>query len=425
MVAERTLKASSKHKWTNRKSMGREQFVEFIKRNIEESSVSNIQSQLKRLGASLNWNWNTYTMSVSYSKAVTEAFCLLYNEGLIYRKTELNRWSPTLQSVVSDSEIDLKEISAGNNTFIENGSSITTDLFGLMFYVEYDVIGAAEGEKIVLGTTRPETMFGDVALGVNPKDFRYNHLIGRSAVNPVNGDLLPIKADSAINPELGTGVMKLTPCHNPLDKQICARVGFSDEVIKSHCIYDEKCLLVSPNKLGISGLNRYQCREAVLNFLEAAGKIVKREKRQSFLPFCARSGDLLEFIPMDQWFVNALSLLDNIKSKQGDIESRDQSGKLRNAFHDPKEDWCISRQIWWGHRVPAYRISIDGKRQGKYIFFPSCLIKSKFLREIMSYTGSNAKINLRKMRAQYFRIEVFLSHSISMIPSINCERIKW
>ena len=355
--------------------MGREKFVEFVKQNIEESSVSNIQSQLKRLGASLDWSWYTYTMSESYSKAVTEAFCVLYNEGLIYRKTELNRWSPSLQSVISDSEIDMKEISAGTNTFTENGASFTTELFGLMFYIEYDVIGASEGEKIVVGTTRPETMYGDVALGVNPKDFRYNHLIGRRAVNPVNGQLLPIKASFAINPELGTGVMKLTPSHNPFDKQVSVEVGFSDEIIKSYCIYDTKCLLVASNNLGLTGLNRYQCREAVVNFLAAAGKIVKRENRQSFLPFCARSGDLLEYIPMDQWFVDSQPLLANIKPRQNKVESRDQSGKLRIAFHDPKEDWCISRQIWWGHRVPAYRVSIDGKRQCNGLVLQATLLK--------------------------------------------------
>ena len=348
----------------DRESMGREHFVDFVKQSIEDYSVSKIQSQLKRLGACVDWNWYTYTMSENYSKAVTEAFCVLFNEGLIYRKTDLNRWSPTLRSVVSDSEIDMREITAGSNTFTENGATIVSDMFGLMFFVEYDIIDGEEGEKIVAATTRPETMFGDVALAVNPRDFRYNHLIGRSVINPVNGDILPIKAEETINPELGTGAMKLTPCHNPYDKVICYKFGYTDDVVKSHCIYDKKCLLVAPNELGVSGLNRYQCREAVVKFLDECGKIVKREKRQSFLPFCARSGDLLEFIPMDQWFLDAQSLIDKVRPLEHEVQCKDQSGMLRHAFQSYTENWCISRQIWWGHRVPAYQVSIDGKRQG-------------------------------------------------------------
>jgi len=201
--------------------MGRDKFLEFMNTYASKSS-RNIRRQIKRLGSNVAWGEFTYTLDRRYSDAVSEAFCRLFNQGYIKRRPDIVRWSPTLRSAVSDAEVKFRDVKPGTNKFTEKGREIVSDLFGLMFYIKYEV---ADGESVVVATSRPETMFADVALCVHPDDARYSHLIGQCAINPINNEQLLIYASTKIDPKFGSGVMKLTPSHNVMDQHICDQLG--------------------------------------------------------------------------------------------------------------------------------------------------------------------------------------------------------
>ena len=358
VVAERALSQNGQ----TRQSMGREKFLDYME-TFAETSSNNIRQQIKRIGASVSWSFNAYTMSSSYSFAVAEAFRLLFNQGLIKRKPDLVRWSPTLQSVISDSEVFMKTIGPGKNSFTEMGKNIESKLFGLMFHIKYKV---SNGEFVTVATSRPETMFADVALCVNPNDSRYSSLIGQYAINPVDNRKLVIYADDKVAVDFGTGVMKLTPSHNTTDDEICSRIGIKMDRELREGMYDNECKL---NKLcgKFEGLNRFEAREQVVNMLTEANQIEQIEERSSFLPFCVRSGDLLEFFNKDQWFLDTNILLSKWKNEILEVVSVDNSGAMQKAIDkEASFNWCLSRQIWWGHQVPAYKVIINDQEKGNF-----------------------------------------------------------
>ena len=365
MIAEQSLLAKKK---TTRQAMGRDKFVEYVESTVENSS-GKITSQMKRLGASVNWNMFTYTMDKRYCRAVSEAVRLLFNQRLIVRKPDNIRWSPTLQSSTSDSEVDMRKIGPGRNTFTEMGAKIESDNFGLMFFIKYDVIDGDESEtrSVTVATTRPETMLADVALVVNPNDPRYSDLIGKRAVNPVNNQSLPILADRQVTQTYGTGVMKLTPAHNVFDKLMGERLGFSASDLKQTGMWDEHCRVNLSGQF--TGMNRFEARDAIVEYLKQSERLTEVVPHESLLPFCARSGDLLEFLVAEQWFVDTKSLYYKWKGKLDSVGERSSSDLLQKNIEIIKrfqnQDWCISRQIWWGHPIPAYRVFLTGQKQGK------------------------------------------------------------
>ena len=344
--------------------MGRDNFLNYM-HNFAADSSKNIRGQIKRLGANVAKTHYTYTMSPEYCTAVTEAFYQLFNQGYIKRLPDLVRWSPTLKSVISDSEIKMIEVGPGKNKFRERGKEIVSDLFGLMFHIKY---GTSNGGTITVATSRPETMFADVALCVNPNDSRYSHFIGQFAVNPVNEQNLMIYADDKIQPDFGTGVMKLTPAHNNMDYEICERLGIEIEGDRRIGMYDEECKL-NKSCRSFEGLNRFAARDRVVEMLKSRGLITKVEERVSLLPFCERSGDLLEFVFLNQWFLNTKTLAEKWHDAMKSVVAVDESGNLSKVIDSKRHyNWCLSRQIWWGHQIPAYRVVINGMEQGALIF---------------------------------------------------------
>ncbi|MDA3870253.1 MAG: valine--tRNA ligase [Gammaproteobacteria bacterium] len=345
MVVERQLEAEDK----SRHDLGREAFIERIWEWKKESGC-NITRQLRRLGSSLDWQHERFTMDDGLSESVKEVFVRLYEEGLIYRGKRLVNWDTKLHTAVSDLEVLNEE---------ENGH---------MWYMRYP-LSNGQGHLIV-ATTRPETLLGDCAVAVNPEDERYKHMIGELLELPLTGRKIPIIADEDhVDPEFGTGCVKITPAHDFNDYAVWQR--HRDEVAISNQLHggliniftsnaairendeDENALLPAQ----YIGLDRYAARKQIVADLDAAGLLEKVADHKLVVPRGDRSGTVIEPFLTDQWYVKAAPLA---KPAIAAVES----GKIRfipdnwkNTYYDWMnniQDWCISRQIWWGHRIPAW-----------------------------------------------------------------------
>ncbi len=330
MVVERQLQAGN----SSRQALGREKFVEAVW-DWKTHSGDTIMRQSKRLGTSMDWSRERFTMDASLSGAVTEVFVRLYEEGLIYRGKRLVNWDPVLHTAISDLEV------------------IAEEEDGYLWYMRYPLEAPVEGmEYIVVATTRPETMLGDTAVAVHPDDERYRHLIGKRVLLPLTERKLPVIADDYVDPEFGTGCVKITPAHDFNDYD----VGERHQLEKIN-IFTVDATLNEQVPEKYRGLDRYAARQRIVEDLEASGLLEKTEKHTLTVPRGDRSHAVVEPYLTDQWYVRVEPLVDPaIRAvKDGDIKFVPESwGKTYFEWMRNIEDWCISRQLWWGHRIPAW-----------------------------------------------------------------------
>ncbi len=327
MVVERQLAAEG----LDRRQMGREAFLERVWRWKEESG-DRIIHQLKRLGASADWSRLRFTMDEGLSRAVIRVFVTYYREGLIYRDKRLVNWDPKLKTAISDLEVEQREVD------------------GHFWHIRYPVEGS--DEAIVVATTRPETMLGDTAVAVHPDDERYRHLVGRKVRLPLVGRLIPIIADTHADPEQGSGAVKITPAHDFNDFEVGKRHG-----LPMINIFDADAAINENAPERYRGLDRYAARERVVADLEAAGALVRVESRRIMMPYGDRSGIVVEPWLTDQWYVDAKTLAAPAIKAVRDGRTRFVPANWEKTYYQWMENiqpWCISRQLWWGHRIPAW-----------------------------------------------------------------------
>ncbi|MDA9801036.1 valine--tRNA ligase [Candidatus Pseudothioglobus singularis] len=327
MVVERQLGLEN----ISRHDLGRDKFTEKVW-DWKSQSGGTITSQMRRLGASVDWERERFTMDESLSKAVKKVFIDLYKEGLIYRGKRLVNWDPVLLTAVSDLEVISKE---------ENG---------FLWHIKYQV--ADSEEILIVATTRPETMLGDSAVAVHPDDERYHHLVGKFINLPLSDRKIPIIADDYVDMEFGTGCVKITPAHDFNDYEIGQRHKL--EVI--NVLTDNAAInLNAPTKY--QGLDRFEARKAIVNDLEKQNLIEKIDPHTLMVPRGDRTNSIIEPYMTDQWFVKVKPLaepaIDAVKN--GSIRFVPENWeKTYFNWMENIEDWCISRQIWWGHRIPAW-----------------------------------------------------------------------
>jgi len=327
MVVERQLNAEGK----TRHDLGREAFVERVWQWKEESGGT-IQNQLRRMGSSVDWSRERFTMDQGLSNAVRETFVRLHEEDLIYRGKRLVNWDPVLHTAVSDLEVVSEE---------EQGS---------LWHMRYPL---ADGSgHVVVATTRPETMLGDTAVAVHPEDARYAHLVGRNLILPLTGREIPVIADDYVDPEFGSGCVKITPAHDFNDYAMGQR--HSLPMINILTI-DAKINDNAP--AAYQGLDRFEARSRVIEDLKAQDLLEKIDDHKLMIPRGDRSGAVVEPYLTDQWFVRAAPLAAPAIQAVEDGRIRFVPDNWKNTYFDWMrriEDWCISRQIWWGHRIPAW-----------------------------------------------------------------------
>ncbi|XP_054834298.1 valine--tRNA ligase [Eublepharis macularius] len=340
-----------KEQGKTRHDLGREAFIEAVWRWKNEKG-DRINHQLKKLGASMDWDRACFTMDPKLSYAVQEAFIRLHEEGVIYRSKRLVNWSCTLNSAISDIEVDKKEL-AGRTLLPVPGYKEKVE-FGVLVSFAYKTQDS--DDEVVVATTRIETMLGDTAVAVHPQDPRYRHLHGRSVLHPFTGQLLPIVCDDFVDMEFGTGAVKITPAHDPNDYEVGLRHG-----LDFITIIDENGYLVNvpPPFLG---MKRFDARRAVLEALKEKGHFREVKDNPMVVPVCSRSKDVVEPLLKPQWYVRCDTMARGAAEavRRGDLRIvPDFHLKTWFNWMDNIRDWCISRQLWWGHRIPAYFVTID------------------------------------------------------------------
>jgi valyl-tRNA synthetase len=327
MVVERQLESRGE----SRRALGREEFVKRVWA-WKEQSGSTITRQMRRLGASCDWSREYFTMDEPRSRAVTEVFVRLFDQGLIYRGKRLVSWDPVLQTAVSDLEVESRE---------ENGT---------LWHIRYPLEDG--GGHLVVATTRPETMLGDVAVAVHPDDERYAHLVGKKVRLPLADRPIPIIADTYVDREFGTGVVKITPAHDFNDYQVGVRHGLAPLGI-----FTLEARVNENAPLKYQGLDRFEARKRVLADLEGAGLVESAKPHKLMVPRSQRSDAVVEPMLSDQWFVRmdtmAKAGLDAVHSGKTSFVPPEWA-KIYNQWLENIQDWCISRQLWWGHQIPAW-----------------------------------------------------------------------
>jgi valyl-tRNA synthetase len=308
----------------------------------KEQSGNTITRQMRRMGDSVDWTREYFTMDDKLSKVVTETFVRLYEQGLIYRGKRLVNWDPVLMSAVSDLEVESEE---------EEGS---------LWHIRYPIEGS--DESLVVATTRPETMLGDTAVMVHPEDERYRHWVGKKVRLPLTDRLIPVIADEYVDKAFGTGVVKVTPAHDVNDYAVGQRHG-----LPMICILNLDATLNHEAPQPYRGLDRFVARKQIVSDLQALGLLVEIKKHKLMVPRCARTGQIVEPMLTDQWFVAMNKVGDGDPSGKSIAQKAIdavQSGQVRfvpenwvntyNQWMNNIQDWCISRQLWWGHQIPAW-----------------------------------------------------------------------
>jgi len=327
MVVERQLEAQG----TDRHTLGRDKFVEKVW-EWKEHSGGTITQQLRRLGSSLDWSRERFTMDPGLSAAVQEVFIRLYHQGLIYRGQRLVNWDPALHTAISDLEV------------------ISEEEKGQLWHFRYPLEGAED--FLVVATTRPETMLGDTAVAVHPQDERYAHLVGRMVQLPLTGRQIPIIADEYVDRDFGTGCVKITPAHDFNDYEMGKRHG-----LPMINIFDDNAAINDLAPEQYQGLDRFEARQRIVQDLQALGLLDKTEDHTLKVPRGDRSGVAIEPYLTKQWYVDARKLAGPAIAavENGDIQFvPKQWENTYFAWMRDIQDWCISRQLWWGHRIPAW-----------------------------------------------------------------------
>ena len=320
-----------------RHDLGRDKFIEHVWKWREEYGRT-IINQLKRLGASCDWSRERFTMDEGLSQAVREVFVTLYNEGLIYRGDYIINWCPRCHTALSDLEVEMEESK------------------GFLWYMKYPVKNS--DKFLVVATTRPETMLGDTAVAVNPTDERYKALVGGKVILPILNREIPIIADDYVDKEFGTGVVKITPAHDFNDFMVAQRHNLEFiNVMTENGVMNE-------NAGEYEGLDRFKCREKIIERLKAENLLEKIEDYQLFVGHCYRCKTIVEPRLSKQWFVKIKPLAEKAVEAVKKGNTRIIPEQWANNYFSWMEqirDWCISRQIWWGHRIPAWFCNNCGK----------------------------------------------------------------
>lgn len=387
-VVERLLQKEN----LTRHMLGRDAFIKRVWQ-WKELSGGQIISQLKRLGASCDWSRERFTMDEGLSRAVREVFVRLFNEGLIYRDYRLINWCPRCQTALSDLEVEYEEIE------------------GRLYYIRYPFL---DGKGyITVATTRPETMLGDTAVAVNPEDERYSSLIGKELVLPLTGRTIRIVGDSAVLKDFGTGAVKVTPAHDFADEEIAKRHG-----LPAIIVIDRNAKLTKEAGTKYEGLDRYVARKEIINDLKKEGLLEKEERYLHSVGHCYRCKTAIEPLPTLQWYVRIQPLA------RPAIEAV-RSGRIKiipeawlNSYYAWMEnikDWCISRQIWWGHRIPVWYCpeckDSNGRKQGESIII-------KLSRPLLLKDTTKEKASYAELK------EAGLSHHeiLSMVDSLEMDK---
>jgi valyl-tRNA synthetase len=325
-VVERLLKEEGKTK----DDLGREQFEKRVW-EWKEHSGGRIQNQLRRLGCSCDWERERFTLDEGLSLAVNTVFAALYKEGLIYQGYRIINWCPRCETALSDIETEYQ------------------DLEGHLWYIKYPIAGSKD--FIVVATTRPETMLGDTGVAVSPEDERYKDLVGKKVILPLMNREIPVFADHFVDKEFGTGLVKVTPAHDPNDFEMGKRHGLEEINIL------DKNAFINENGGPYKGLSRFEAREKVVKDLEAQGLLVKIEKHLHAVGHCYRCRTVIEPYLSKQWFVKIKPLAETAIKAVEDGRIRFVPKNWEKTYFEWMRnirDWCISRQLWWGHRIPAY-----------------------------------------------------------------------
>ena len=342
VVENRLLK-----KGETKETLGREKFLDEVW-DWKEKSEANITSQIKRLGCSVDWNQYRFTLDEKFSESVTEAFVKLYRDKKIYRGYRLVNWDPSLQTAVSDLEV------------------VRQEKIGKIWHISYPIEDSAD--SLIVATTRPETMFGDMAVAVNPSDTRYKKYIGKKVSLPFVGRKIPVIADTYVDKEFGTGCLKITPGHDFNDYEIGKKYALhckKGEVFISEDVLDFQPINIFDNNAfsnqevpePFCNLDRFKVRKLVLEKLAEMGFLIKEESCEISIPRGERSNVVIEPMLSNQWYVETKSMATkaNEAVEKGQIKFHPENWiKTYYNWMNNIDDWCISRQIWWGHRIPAW-----------------------------------------------------------------------
>ena len=332
IATQAKIDAKLKSEGINPRSMDREEWLK-VAWEWKREYAENIHKQWAKMGLSLDYTKERFTLDEGLSNAVKEVFVKLYNEGLIYRGERIINWDPEAMTALSNEEVEYKDVP------------------GAFYHIKYFIEGTEEFLEVA--TTRPETLFGDTAVAVNPEDERYMHLIGKNVVLPIVNKLIPIVGDEHADPEFGTGVVKITPAHDPNDFEVGNRHNL------------ERIVVINPDgtmneKAGkYAGMDRFEARKALVKDLEEAGLLISVEEITHNVGHSERTGVMVEPYLSKQWFVKMRPLADKVLENQRNSETKvnfvpERFEKIMNHWMEITYDWCISRQLWWGHRIPAW-----------------------------------------------------------------------
>ena len=350
-VVEKALKKEGKR----RQDLGREAFIERVW-EWKRQYGGTIVHQQRMLGNSTDWKRERFTFDEGCSKAVAKVFCRLFDEGLVYKGNYIVNWCPRCGTALANDEVEHEP----NH--------------GHFWYVRYPVVGSAKGvagepykDYVMVATTRPETLPGDTAVAVNPKDDRYAHLVGKTVILPLTGREIPVVSDDYVDREFGTGIVKITPAHDPNDFLVGKRHGLAEINIMTD---DAHMNELAGEKYG--GMDRWECRKAIVADLEAGGYLDHIEDIDNQVGHCYRCHETVESRLSKQWFVRMKPLAEPAVAavKSGEVKFvPERWSKIYFNWMDNIQDWCISRQLWWGHRIPAYYLrGADGKIDETAVF---------------------------------------------------------
>ncbi|KAF7684264.1 putative valine--tRNA ligase, cytoplasmic [Astathelohania contejeani] len=349
VVEKRLLRNEGK----TREQIGRDKFVSKVW-EWKNQHGDRIYEQLRELGTSADFTRQKFTLDSKINEAVNEAFTRLYEKGLIFREAKAVNWCGKLSTTLSDLEVNHETIKPNTKMRVD-GKEYS---FGVLYYFKYPVKG--ESSYLEVATTRPETILGDSAVCVNPEDKRYSMLRGKYAINPITGDELPIIFDEYADPTFGTGIVKITPAHDFNDFEIGKKHN-----LPLNIILDEK------NKIkgnGVyEGLPRFEARIKVVEELKRKNLFIKEEGYEQVIPMCSRSNDIIEPMIRKQWWMNCKEMakraIDVVEKGELNIVPIEAVKQWKHWLYNIR-DWCLSRQLWWGHRIPAYRVFVEGKKVG-------------------------------------------------------------